>query len=522
MDRFENGFHSFKKAIIGLTKNSSNEFDLKDIIINFHHSIEVLFKYILHDKNNLYIYKDIDKLIERNLKMKFGIIGKNNCELFTINFNDTINRVIAVCEVEIDKYTYNRINNLNKFRNSLTHDELVLIKEEVDQLVISVLPTVIMILRKYLPKENEKEFIEFIDDEEIAEGLNNLYTDNEDWKIITIINLLTAYKSIEYDRISKIDKNHINKMLFLLGCEINEYDIITSVDGSSYSSTFSYLKQEICNEIVFYSKRIKEYKNNDKMKELLDKNEVIADICKESILNMSYHLIELMNIDIQNLSGLINDEKNVNSFFENKSLINKLDIYETLFYIEKTAQSYIEIFDQKKKIDSLFKEILLYKGKDSICVYSIYNCLINWFKRARWYNITNFKYISKEAMNVLVEDDFLHNEIDDEVKYKMYDDDFFSDLIGEFGEWSSIDYIDTWDIEGINTIIEDSNDSKYYTLILDVSVAVQAYIDHAYCDNGTEQTYVAVRGRINKSNKFDIDNIDYIGCKMCVKGFGFK
>ena len=47
MNRFENGFDSYQKAIVELEKRSENEFKLKAVIINFHHAIEVLFKHIL-------------------------------------------------------------------------------------------------------------------------------------------------------------------------------------------------------------------------------------------------------------------------------------------------------------------------------------------------------------------------------------------------------------------------------------------------------------------------------------------
>lgn len=526
MNRFENGFHSFKKAIRGLTKDSIDEFDLKEIIINFHHSIEVLFKYILFNKHSLFIYDNIEKLIDENFNIKIGISrkneDKNNTELFTITFNDTVKRVIVICEETIDKYTYNRIKNLNKFRNSLIHDELDLIKEDVEQLIISVLPTVIMILRKHLPEENRKEFIKFIDNKDIIAKLNNLYTDNDKWKIITIINLLTAYKSSNYNTTSLIDKNHMNKMLSLLGCEIREDDALTNIDGSYYLSTISYLKQEICNQIVFSSKRMKEYTNDDKMRELIEKNAVIADVCKEYIRNMVYYLIELMDIDRDKLITLLNDKKSLNSFFDNSSLINKIDIYEVLFYIIKTVKSYIEVCDDKKRRNKFLEEIALYEDDESISVSDVYSHLISWFNDAKWYNDINFKDIQTETKNVFIKDKFLHSDISEEVNSEICDVNFFNNLLGEFGEWSSIDNIGECDIGGIDIIIEDIDNSKSYTLILDVSVEVQTYIDHNYYYNGTEQTYVAVRGIITKDNKFSINNVKYLGRKVVVDGFAFK
>lgn len=48
MNRFENGFDSFKKAILMLDKSNEDEYALKDINISFHHSIEVLFRHVLY------------------------------------------------------------------------------------------------------------------------------------------------------------------------------------------------------------------------------------------------------------------------------------------------------------------------------------------------------------------------------------------------------------------------------------------------------------------------------------------
>ncbi|WP_034439456.1 hypothetical protein [Clostridium ihumii] len=524
MNRFENGFHSFKKAIKGLTKDNINEFDLKEIIINFHHSMEVLFKYILFNKHRLYIYNNIQELIEHKFNVKIGIIRKNECkkntESITINFNNTIKRIIVLCEETIDKYTYNRIENLNKFRNSLIHDELNLIKEEVEQLIISILPTVNMILKKYLPEENQKEFVEFIDDKEIITKLNNLYIDNDKWKIITIVNLLTTYKLNDYDRIDVTGKNHINRMLSLLGCEIREDNMSTTIDGSYYSSAISYLKQEVCNYIMFDSDKMKKYVDDDKMRELIENNPVIADICKEYIYNMICYLTKLMDIEKGELITLIKDKKKLKSFFDNRSLINNIYIYEVLFHIIKIAESYIEICEKKKRRNEFLKKILLSENDYLVDVSCIYSNLISWYNDAKWYNDRNFKDMPK--MDVFIKNKFLNYEIYDEVDKLICDCSLFSDLLGEFGEWSSIDHINSCSIEEIDTIIENVDDNKSYKLILSISVSVQTYIDHEYYDNGTEYTYIAVSGIITQGNKFSINNIKYLGKKINIDDFGFK
>lgn len=519
MNRFENGFDSFKKSIMCLTKNSIDEVDLKEVIINFHHSVEVLFKHILFNKHSLFIYNDIDKVFELNFNMKLKTKAskeEKNIEPFTITFDEAIKRVIVICEETMDKYTYNRLKRLNKFRNSLTHDELDLIKEEVNQLIISVFPTIIMILQKHLPEENKNEFIEFIDNKKLKTKLIALYTYNEKWKIITVINLLTTYKLINNGEICKSDKNHMRKMISLLGCEINEDDMFTVINESYYLSVISYLKQEVCNYIVFQTKIMKEYIKDQEIKELVLKNQTIADTCKEYIYNMMCYLTELMNIDKNDLIQMIDDKQSINNLLDNGVLINNVDIYEILFYIRKTAESYAEICDKNKRRDNFLKEIFLYDDK-SVSAYDMYSLLINWFKDAKWHNSTNSKNTPKDIMNIFQKYEFLV----DEMRSMMDDGDFFNDLIGESGYWSSIDYVDNYHIKGIDTIIEDIANSSHYTLIFDVSVEAKTYIDGEYSRNGTVETYVAVKCQVNQDEKFSIESIKYLGRRMVINGFRF-
>ena len=72
MNRFENGFDSYQKAIAGLEKRSENEFELKAAVMNFHHAIEVLFKHILCSKSKCLIYRDVDSWTNTAFSKKIG------------------------------------------------------------------------------------------------------------------------------------------------------------------------------------------------------------------------------------------------------------------------------------------------------------------------------------------------------------------------------------------------------------------------------------------------------------------
>ena len=518
MNRFENGFHSFKKAITYLTEDNIDELTLKEIIINFHHSIEVLFKYILFSKNNLFIYNNIDEIINQNFNKKLKLCiynkGENNSQFFTISFNETIKRTIVICDETIDIYTYNGFKNLNKYRNSLVHDELDLINEQVEQIIISLLPTVIRILENHLPEESGKNFATFINNKDIFTKLNILYASNDKWRLITIINLLTTY-----DEPSMIDNKHINKMLSLLGCEINEDDVFTSFDGSYYSSTISYLKQQISEYFIFNSKAINKYKINDQQTEaLLNNNQVIYTVCKECITNMLFCLIELLNLDKDYLTDIIKNNKSINSLLDNYTLINKIDIYEILFYMSKISQSYTDICCNKKKRRETFLKEVYWDQDQSINAHTIYSLLMKWFTESGWYNELSIKNLPPETLDIFMKNSYLADDVENQVN----DIDFFDDLIGEFGEWSSIDNIDSFYIEEINYIIENNDKDKSYTLILNVSISVQTYTDHMYLDNGSYQAYIAVYGRITQINNFSVDAAKYVGLKTISNNFAFK
>ena len=159
MNRFENGFDSYQKAIVELEKRSENEFKLKAVIINFHHAIEVLFKHILYSKSKHLIYMDMNNWINAAFDRKIG--KKNNQKEnmdYTISFDETVKRVIVVYNEQIDQYIYNGFLNLNKLRNALTHDEVEIKTESVEQIVVTLTPIVTAILQKHLTGDEKKKF----------------------------------------------------------------------------------------------------------------------------------------------------------------------------------------------------------------------------------------------------------------------------------------------------------------------------------------------------------------------------
>lgn len=294
MNRFENGFDSFKKAVRMLENRNVNEYALKDIVINFHHSIEVLFKHVLYSRDKCLIYSDIDKWINSCFEKKTGMKksgGMDSDTDYTITFDETVRRVIVLCEVSIDRYTYDGFRNLCRLRNSLTHDEVNLDKDEVEQIFVSLITAVTGVLRNYLPEEEGQQFSDFVDSDEYTGILNKLMKYNTRWRIITISNLLKLYLDKEFEALTQGQKANILKTLSALGvylsCEYGSFEI----DGEYYISHLSYLKQEICNLLLRCGE---EELRSQNMLTFVQNHDVIPKIAEEYLRNAAryaYHLL---------------------------------------------------------------------------------------------------------------------------------------------------------------------------------------------------------------------------------------
>jgi len=122
MNVLDNGIDSLQKALQSLNNidkvnEEKIEFELKDIIIRVHHSIETLVKYLIREKNEYLIYDKLDKVFENKRASKES---KKN----TIQFLDAINRICILYEIKISDNDYDKIKDLNEIRNSITHYEI--------------------------------------------------------------------------------------------------------------------------------------------------------------------------------------------------------------------------------------------------------------------------------------------------------------------------------------------------------------------------------------------------------------
>ncbi|PAC31860.1 hypothetical protein [Caldifermentibacillus hisashii] len=131
----------------GISKDEY-EFSLKNIVINLHHSLETIFKYLIMKKDEFLVYEDLNSIF--NVKVQ-KLYGKKGVEKFnTIKFIDALNRLIILYELDINEVEYNKIKQLNDYRNILTHFEYQFEDNEIEHLISLILPTVFNIFDAYV------------------------------------------------------------------------------------------------------------------------------------------------------------------------------------------------------------------------------------------------------------------------------------------------------------------------------------------------------------------------------------
>lgn len=505
MNRFENGFDSYQKAIVELGERSKDEFKLKAVIINFHHAIEVLFKHILYSKSEHLIYMDMNNWINAVFDRKIG--KKNNQKEnidYTISFDQTVKRVIVVYDEQIDQYTYNCFLNLNKLRNALTHDEVEIKKESVEQIVVTLTPIVTAILQKHLTGDEKEKFDAFVTSEKYKKILQQLIGNNVAWRITTISNLLELYSNKDYESLSGNEIRHLELTLSILNVMAIKEDMLCNIDDEYYSTYISYLKQEICNLLIRYLGRIDA---NEDIKNVIKRTNIIENVVREYLVNATLYVYSLLN-NGRYIS--FEKEETIHGILDNNSFVNNNDIFIILHCIEKIVNVLVMITGTKSRKELLAKIYLDETQEDTVGL--IYSTLISWFIKHDWFNSKNMEKLDKN-----IRDEIESDRILEEVCQKIWKDELYQGLIGEFGEWGTIDRIDGITVEQLETVVK-SEDG--IILVYDVLFSTQTYFDHEYYDIGDENCFIKVVGYMD-DNRFIIDGAEYMGIAIGFRAFKF-
>lgn len=505
MNRFENGFDSYQKAIMELEKRNENEFKLKSVIINFHHAIEVLFKHILYSKNKCLIYMDMNNWISMLFDRKIGT--KNNPKKnanYTISFDETVKRVIVVYDEHIDQYTYNGFLTLNKLRNGLTHDEVELKLESVEQIVVTLTPIITAILQKHLIGNEKEKFDTFVTSKKYKEILQQLIGNNLTWRITTISNLLELYSDKDFGSLSGNEIRHLELTLSILNVIAAKEDIFCNINDEYYITYISYLKQEICDLLICYLDIIQKAED---MKDVIKRTNIVEDIVREYLVNATLYVYSLLN---NHKYVSFKKEETIHDILDKNSFINNNDIYTVLHCIEKIANVLAMITGTKRRTDLLEKIFLDESHQETVGL--IYTTLINWFEKNNWFNSINIKKLDENIRNEIES-----YRVTEEVYQKILHDELYQDLIGKFGKWGTIDQIDDLTVDQPETIVI----SKHQIiLVYYVSFSTQTYCDHEYYYNGVENCFIKVVGHMG-NNRFVIDEAEYIGIAVGFRSFKF-
>ncbi|MPY26943.1 hypothetical protein [Shewanella sp. YLB-07] len=141
----ENGVDSLKKGFESLKKYEEMHFidrsgeerfyTLKDAILSINHGIEILFKQVLINHNELLVFSDIDKSLKSAFRekrqKKLSSIFETEKSPHTVTMQEAIDRLSSFCGIVLDKKMLSKISQLEKYRNQITHSAIFIKEEDV-------------------------------------------------------------------------------------------------------------------------------------------------------------------------------------------------------------------------------------------------------------------------------------------------------------------------------------------------------------------------------------------------------
>lgn len=123
-------FLKFEKNTVNRKPNKNDYFLLKRAILFTHHGVELLLKYILHEKSEFLIVSKIDAAYldayRKKQQCQNGSIF-DFCDLtsiHTITYDEALLRVEKICDFNMQKSLIENLRKLNHVRNALTHAEI--------------------------------------------------------------------------------------------------------------------------------------------------------------------------------------------------------------------------------------------------------------------------------------------------------------------------------------------------------------------------------------------------------------
>lgn len=183
----ENGLDSLRKGYESLNvydelldsgaDDLEKSYALKSAIIQTHHGIEILMKYILSKQSEYLIFSNIDDNVKNAYKEKYqqglnSVFESPNIDkVHTVSYSEAFERLSNICNHKFSKKLEQKISLLNLFRNRLTHAEINIDDSEI-----------IMLFNELLDEIDLYFFNQIGNDYQTLSGYSELINNHEKYK----------------------------------------------------------------------------------------------------------------------------------------------------------------------------------------------------------------------------------------------------------------------------------------------------------------------------------------------------
>lgn len=259
----ENGLDSLRKGYESLNYYDNlldsggdelqKSFALKSAIIQTHHGIEILMKYILATQSEYLIFSNIDDNVKKAYKEKYQK-GLNSVfetsvidKVHTVTYSEAFERLTNICNHKFSKNFADKIAKLNLFRNRLTHAEISIDNQEI-----------VMLFNELIDEIDIYFFEQIGNNYKTLSGYSDLINNYESYKKW----LNEHNKTLKADAIDKLVAI-FKKLQINMGINevkrIQDIDLCTKLFEELYSTGFQFgtdLYNGTCSGHVSHIKRI--------------------------------------------------------------------------------------------------------------------------------------------------------------------------------------------------------------------------------------------------------------------------
>lgn len=146
LDSLRKGYSSLNKynnLLINEAKDAQRYSALKDAVLSIQHGVEILFKYLLLQENEILLYSEINQKLKNAYKKKRdGEISElfESDGVHTVTYKESIERVTDICGIPIEDKLKRKLLQIEKWRNSITHSAILLDEQEVSSILSNIMP----------------------------------------------------------------------------------------------------------------------------------------------------------------------------------------------------------------------------------------------------------------------------------------------------------------------------------------------------------------------------------------------